>query len=290
MNPIPQSRVLAVVVNFNAGNLLQECLQSLLRQQTVVELVVLDNHSTDDSAQAAEALLGDMAQVHFLYEKHNLGFAAGVNRAVQWAESRNVPPPDFLLIMNPDCVSDESAVAQMAQALQNHPDAGIAGPLVRDSKGRVQRATVRRFPDPWRAFRTFAGLSGGVDQSADLPDKIQRVDAVSGACMMMRFDLWQRLGGMDIGYAMHCEDLDIMYRARQAGYSSLFVPEASVTHHQGESSRSRPAWVHWQKHRGMKRFFDKFQREQYSLPIRWLVALGIWARYLLTLPFQWRRR
>ena len=91
---------------------------------------------------------------------------------------------------------------------------------------------------------------------------------------------------MDDAYGLHCEDIDLMYRLHQEGQYSLFVPSAVVYHRQGVSSRSRPLWVHWQKHRGMQRFFNKFQARQYSFPVRCLVIAGIWTRFAVTLPVQ----
>jgi hypothetical protein len=81
-----------------------------------------------------------------------------------------------------------------------------------------------------------------------------------------------------------------MYRLHQRGLRCLFVPYARVFHAQGVSSASRPAWVHWQKHRGLQRFFVKFQAKQTSLPLRWLVIGGIWIRFAVTLPLAWLSR
>ena len=81
-----------------------------------------------------------------------------------------------------------------------------------------------------------------------------------------------------------------MYRLREQGKPSLFVPAARVYHLQGLSSRSRPVWVHWQKHRGMQRFFTKFQAGRYAWPLRWTVVAAIWARFALTLPLALLRR
>ena len=89
---------------------------------------------------------------------------------------------------------------------------------------------------------------------------------------------------MDEAYGLHCEDLDLMYRLQQQGNHCVYVPAARVFHQQGVSSRSRPFWVHRQKHLGMQRFFRKFQAKRYPLPMRWMVVAGIWLRYFLTLP------
>jgi GT2 family glycosyltransferase len=98
------------------------------------------------------------------------------------------------------------------------------------------------------------------------------------------------LGLFDEGYGLHCEDLDLMYRLRNAGWQCLFVPAASAVHEQGVSSRSRPFWVHRQKHLGMARFFRKFQAAEYGPPIRWLVYSGIWARFVLLSPIVWLKK
>ena len=95
---------------------------------------------------------------------------------------------------------------------------------------------------------------------------------------------------MDEEYGLHCEDLDLMYRLSQQGFHCLFVPAARVIHQQGVSSRSRPLWVHRQKHLGMQRFFNKFQAKEYSFPLRCLVITGIWLRFTLTLPGMLMRR
>ena len=116
-----------------------------------------------------------------------------------------------------------------------------------------------------------------------------RVEAVSGACMLVRTAEFFAAGCMDGAYGLHCEDLDLMYRLHQRGFHCLFVPSARVFHAQGISSASRPVWVHWQKHRGMQRFFVKFQAQQTSHPLRWLVIAGIWIRFAVTLPLTWFR-
>jgi GT2 family glycosyltransferase len=106
--------------------------------------------------------------------------------------------------------------------------------------------------------------------------------------MLVRTKAFVDVGGLDEAYALHCEDLDLMYRLRNRGGHCLFVPQAQAEHLQGLSSRSRPLWAHWQKHRGMQRFYLKFQAERYPALLRWpfslLVLMGIWLRFAVTLP------
>ena len=102
--------------------------------------------------------------------------------------------------------------------------------------------------------------------------------------MLLKYSAFDEVKGLDSNYGLHCEDLDLMYRLRQRGYHCLLVPAARVYHRQGVSSRSRPLWVHWQKHLGMQRFFRKFQARSHAFPVRWLVLAGIWLRFAATLP------
>jgi GT2 family glycosyltransferase len=219
----------------------------------------------------------------------NPGFAPAVNQAV------GSEPRDYLLILNPDCEMEPGSLSALCNALDGDPLAGLAGPMVTDAQGRPARAMLRRFPSPWNSFLSFSGLwrlgqrspaFQGVEIRVPESAGVTVAEAVSGACMLVRKQTFLDLGGMDEAYRLHCEDLDLMYRLRQEGHPCLFVPTARVVHLQGVSSRSRPVWVHFQKHRGMQRFFRKFQAERYALPVRWLVQAGIWLRFLVTLPRQ----
>ena len=288
--------VAAVVVNFNAGDALARCVESVLAQGLAVRLVIVDNASTDGSADRVGELYGRRGDVFMQRNRENIGFARAANQA---AADPVCGDADYLLILNPDCEFLPGALRTLVAALENCPEAGLAGPLVVDRHGQAMRGTLRRFPDPWRSLMQFSGLwrlgrrwpvFQGVEPVAELPPGVTETEAVSGACMLLRRAAFERLGGLDPDYGLHCEDLDLMYRLREAGQVSLFVPAARVYHLQGLSSRSRPLWVHWQKHRGMQRFFCKFQAERYARPLRWAVVAAIWARFALTLPLALLRR
>jgi hypothetical protein len=288
--------VAAVVVNFNAGDALARCVESVLAQKLGVRLVVVDNASSDGSADRVGELYGRRDDVRVLRNDDNPGFAHAVNQGAADPACRDAR---YLLILNPDCEFMPGALRSLLAALEANPEAGLAGPLVVDRDGQPMRGTLRRFPDPWRSFMQFSGLwrlgrrwplFQGVEPVAALPSALTEAEAVSGACMLLRREAFDDAGGLDPDYGLHCEDLDLMYRLREQGKPSLFVPAARVYHLQGLSSRSRPVWVHWQKHRGMQRFFTKFQAGRYAWPLRWTVVAAIWARFALTLPLALLRR
>ncbi len=279
--------VTALVINYNAGNVLCDCVQSLL-DNGIEDIRVMDNASTDGSLARLEKHFAATVAVQTFANEHNLGFGPAINAALANIESR------FLLIINPDCSLQQGAVATLTAALQANERAALAGPLVRDAQGHIEAATNRRFATPWRALMAFSGLArlgqrfaaleGVTVAVADDAQQVIEVEATSGACMLLRTRVIKSLGGFDEAYGLHCEDLDLMFRLQQAGHEVLFVPAACAVHEQGVSSASRPRWVHRQKHLGMARFFNQHLADQYAWPVVALVRTGIWLRWALTWP------
>jgi N-acetylglucosaminyl-diphospho-decaprenol L-rhamnosyltransferase len=105
------------------------------------------------------------------------------------------------------------------------------------------------------------------------------VEAVSGALMLLSRILFERIGGFDTGYRLHAEDLDLCRRVRDAGAIVAVANDVRVVHVRGVSSRSRPLFVEWHKHRGLWRWFGKFEAERRSVPMRIAVFAAIWGRF-----------
>lgn len=283
-----------IIVNYNAGDALQRCVNALRTGTRHSRIFVVDNASDDGSAERLRNLYGDHAGIEFLFNPTNPGFARAVNPVARRSQA------DWILVLNPDCIVEAETLERLCSALQHAPQAALAGPAVRDAKGRMQRATVRRFPTPWKSLVTATGLwrlgrwfpfFTGIEVDASLlGQQAVACDAVSGACMLIRREALEDVGFMDEHYTLHCEDLDLMYRLQLKGWQCLFVPGAGSVHYQGLSSRKRPGWVHFQKHRGMARFFRKFQAASTFLPFRWLVYTGIWLRFVVLWPLALIRR
>jgi GT2 family glycosyltransferase len=149
-------------------------------------------------------------------------------------------------------------------------------------------------PTPWKSLVNSMGLRflsrwwPGIfaDFRLDgkpLPDWPVEVDAISGACMLVSRAALADVGPLDEGYFLHCEDLDWCMRFRQRGWKVMFVPQARLKHSKGSCSSSRPVFVEWSKHKGMVRFAGKFFANHYPRPVFWLICLGIWLRFGLSL-------
>jgi GT2 family glycosyltransferase len=130
----------------------------------------------------------------------------------------------------------------------------------------------------------------GVDVPGPIPNETIEVENVSGALMLLRRTAFDRLGGFDPGYFLHCEDLDLCRRARDAGYKVLLAGDVRVRHGKGGSSAHRPVFVSWHKHRGMWRWFGKFDPAARRPPVRALVWCGIWLHFVASAPRLWLRR
>jgi GT2 family glycosyltransferase len=294
VRPETEMTIDTIIVNFNAGETLQQCVKALLKSTELTEITVVDNASSDGSAVNLQSFYGNHPRVEFLFNSSNPGFAPAVNAVARHSNA------DWVLILNPDCILGSETLFKLKAALENDVQAGLAGPAVNDESGLSQRATVRRFPSPWKSLMTASGLwrlgkwmpvFHGVEvEVSQETDAAEICDAVSGACMLIRRSAFETVGFLDEEYAMHCEDLDLMFRLKQQGWHCLYVPQAICVHLQGLSSRSRPTWVHFQKHRGMARFFRKFQAKTIFFPIRMLIYAGIWLRFIILWPLVLIRR
>ena len=192
--------------------------------------------------------------------------------------------------MNPDCLLQETALQRLLDILEAHPRAGLIGAVVCDADGRPDPASFRRDPLLRRALTSlFGGAGEGVAIDGAIPDRVVEAEAVSGAVMLLPRRVFQHLDGFDEGYFLHCEDLDLCRRVRDAGYQVLLAGDVHVPHGKGSSSRHRPVFVSRYKHRGMWRWFRKFDPAARNPLLAAAVWLGIWGHFLLLVPGQWWR-
>lgn len=286
-----------IVVAADSGPSLLACAARALAGGVAVEFVLVDNASADGMPEALERAHAGDARVRVLRNGANLGFGAAVNRGA--AQARG----EALLVLNPDCMLERDTLARLLAVLDAEPDVGLVGAVVCDADGRPDPASRRRDPLLRRALMTLTGLAvreardarfAGVNVPGPMPQGVEREEAVSGALLLLRRRVFEALGGFDEGYFLHCEDLDLCRRARDAGYAVLLAGDVRVLHGKGGSSRHRPAFVAWHKHRGMWRWFRKFDPSARNPLLAGLVWLGLWAHYALSLPRHawsaWRHR
>lgn len=283
--PPPKSiAVSVIVVAADSGPSLRECARRVLSCDVPLELILVDNGSSDGVPQAVERAYESNHCLQLIYNRANLGFGPAMNRGAACARG------EALLVLNPDCLIDTDSLRRLLAILAAHPKAGVVGAVVCDEQGVADPASYRRDPLLRRSLNTLLGRSGdGVNIAGPIPQQLVEAEAVSGALMLMPRHVFERLGGFDEAYFLHCEDLDLCRRVRDAGYQVWLAGDVRVLHGKGSSSRHRPVFVSRHKHRGMWRWFKKFDPAARNPLLVGMVWLGIWLHFLLQIPGQWTR-
>ncbi|WP_039915876.1 glycosyltransferase family 2 protein [Cellvibrio mixtus] len=274
--------IATIIVNYNAGPVLVECISAVIEQAS--EVILVDNASHDQSLALVEARFVSDTRVTIIRNDTNLGFAAACNIGARAAGQ------PFLFFLNPDCICGPDSLTRLYHTLLQNPKAGMAGGLLLNPDGTEQAGGRRLTPTPGRTLVRSFGLQRLARHWPDLlvdfnlhrqplPSAPISIEAISGACMLVKPEALAQIGLWDEGYFLHCEDLDWCLRFTRAGWDILFVPDAPFSHAQGTCSKSRPLFVEWHKHKGMSRFYRKFFRTDYPLPLLWLVLAAIWVRF-----------
>ena len=269
-----------VIVNFNSGGYLRRCIASLQRSDVRLEIVVVDNASKDRSLEQMDTLPETVHQLKTVRNSTNLGFSSAVNIGARTSEG------SYLLVLNPDCEVHPHTVSGLAAVLDQHPSAGLAGSLIFNEDGTEQRGCRRNDPTIFRSVVKTVGLGRWVESvdmtGQPLPSGPVEVDAISGAAMLFRRQVFDEIGGMDERYFLHCEDLDVCRRIRKAGFQVLFVPGISLFHRQGGSSGVGVNGIEKLKHQGMMRYYVEHLASD-SITGKTLARLLVWGHYGLTL-------
>ena len=226
-------------MNYNVKEFLQNLLNSIEKASVNItkEIIIVDNASDDGSV---EFLKEKFPSIKLIENKKNAGFGKANNQALKIASGR------FLLLINPDAVVSEDTFDKMISFFEDNTSAGLAGCKILNPDGTLQLACRRSFPGPWTSFCKVTGLSSLFPNSKlfarynltylDI-DKTYEVDAISGSFMMMRKEVYDKVGGFDETFFMYGEDLDLCYRIQKAGYKVFYVHTTQIIHYKGESTR-----------------------------------------------------
>jgi hypothetical protein len=226
-----------IIVNWNSADYLRQCLRSI--HETVknisYEVIVIDNASYDGSA---EMVAREFPTVKFIQSSENLGFARGNNEAFKASSGKN------LLFLNPDTEVLGDAVEALHGRLNSLPRAGAVGGTLLNTDRTVQTSCIQSFPtvlnqalDMELLRQRFPKLPmWGMQALYSNSSTPAVVEVISGACLMVRRDVFESVGMFSTDYFMYTEDIDLCYKIRTAGYKACFIKEARVIHHGGKSS------------------------------------------------------
>lgn len=231
-------KIFVVVLNFNGGDFILDCLTSLedvkKPKGATLEFVVVDNNSTDGSVKAIKE---KFPQVTFLESKVNLGFAEGNNVGLRYAVDNGA---DEIIVLNPDTVVDQDLVINLDKIAQKNPKAGILGPKIYFAPGyefhkgkyqKSERGKVIWYAGGVMDWDNVLASHHGVDEvDRGQHEKIGKTDFISGCCMMVKREVFENIGFFDSRYFLYWEDNDFSQRAKKAGFGLLYVPGAHLWH------------------------------------------------------------
>lgn len=228
-----------IIVNYNVKQFLENLIVSIRKsaQNIQYEIIVVDNASDDGSVEMVKKKFAD---VNLIANKNNKGFGAANNQALEIATGQ------YILLINPDTIVKEDTLKKLIKFLNENPTIGMATCKVLNNDGTLQLACRRSFPGPWTSFTKVTGLSKLFPKSKLFAkynltyldeNMTYEVDAISGSFMMMRRELYEKIGGFDADFFMYGEDLDFCYRTQQTGFKIYYFHETEIIHYKGESTK-----------------------------------------------------
>jgi N-acetylglucosaminyl-diphospho-decaprenol L-rhamnosyltransferase len=244
-----------VIVNWNTRGLLSDCLQSVQATagDIVSEVIVVDNGSSDGS----QAMLAErFPDVRLLQNAENVGFARACNQGV------NASSGQYALLLNSDAVLTDTAAQSMVALANQQLHAGVVGAQLRNPDGTFQ-ASYTPFPTLLQELLILSGIGRIVygrwypSRGPEEDSGPQRVDYVEGACLLVRREAFDKVGGLDEQYFMYAEEVDLCYEMNRHGWEVWYHPDAKVIHIAGASSRNRQAAREEDLYRSRLRFFRK---------------------------------
>ena len=275
-----------IIVSWNTLDLLIQCLNSIYSSNPCItfDTIVVDNASTDGSVVALRELF---PQVQLIANTENVGFARANNQAVSMATGH------YILLLNPDTLVIPEALESLTEFLNEHPDAGAAGPRILNPDHTLQTSC---YPAPtlsrefWRLMHLDVIAPYGSyrmsDWSNDMP---RRVDSVLGACLMIRREMVSRIGLLDPDYFFTAEEIDLCRRICRAGWSIYWVPQAQIIHYGGQSSKLVPAKSFLHLYHGKVLYFRKQHGTIAAMLYKMVLYTTTLMRLLLS-PLAWLER
>ncbi|WP_421773618.1 glycosyltransferase [Gracilimonas sp.] len=273
-----------VIVNYKVKEYIANLLNSLKKAQHDfnLEIFVVDNNSGDDSISY---LKNRYPEVHYIANKENVGFGKANNQAIRQAKG------EFTLIINPDTLVSEDTLDVLVNHMSENPECGAAGCKILNPDGTFAPESRRSIPTIWSASCKVFGLNTLFPESKLLgqyylswldEDEAGEIPVLSGSFMFWRTDLLKELDGFDERFFMYGEDIDLCYRVQKTDYRIDYIPDTSIIHYKGESTKKGDLRYIRIFNKALYQFFDKHYSARYSLFFRIFIYLAIWLKTALS--------
>ncbi len=271
-------KIAVIIVTWNSQEYICSCLDSLKHGcgRYPYEVIICDNASSDRTVAVVKERYPDVTLIE---NKKNIGFAAGNNTAYRHVSD----DANLVLVLNPDTKVIDNAIEILADYLVSDKDIGVCSPLLLNEDGSVQRSTGGRFLSIRRVFnemffltRINPGLFEGLYTTET--EKVLDIDWVSGACMLIRRDVIDKVGFFDESYFMYGEDTELCMRIRDIGEKVIYLPQAKVFHYQGKSLVQQEEGFFSSFDSGFFRLLESRLARWQVIIIKYLFLVGFWLR------------
>ncbi|OQY28817.1 MAG: hypothetical protein B6244_05880 [Candidatus Cloacimonetes bacterium 4572_55] len=266
------------VVNYNAGDVVVECLESIYKNVTIpdLEVILVDNASSDQSNLTIKK---KFPQTILIQNSENAGFIRANNQGLKRSRGR------YVLSLNPDTIVPPGSLEKLTHFLETHPDYGAVGGKLHSPNNDFQWQCRRSFPTPFVACAYFLRLRKFFPEvelfhrytlTNYSPDQSLDVEAISGACFMVPREVLEQTNGMDESFFMYGDDLDWSYRIHEKGWKIRYCADAPIMHYGGLGGAQHGSYrliSHY--YNAMWIFYDHHLRRSRSLPTTLLVWIGI---------------
>ncbi len=228
-----------IIVNYNVKHFLEQCLHSVktASKNLAVEIFVVDNNSVDGSMRMVAQKFPDVTAIQ---NKKNTGFSKANNQAIRQAKGK------YVLLLNPDTVIQENTLQACFDFMEKKPEAGALSVKMIDGRGRYLPESKRGLPTPKVAFYKIFGLTSLFPRSKTFgkyylghlsENESREIEVLPGAFMFMRAKALEKSGLLDESFFMYGEDIDLSYRIIKSGYKNYYLPETTIIHYKGESTK-----------------------------------------------------
>ncbi|NQV15464.1 glycosyltransferase family 2 protein [bacterium] len=281
----PSIKLSVLIVSYNSGKTIQVCIESLMEGISSIssEIIIIDNNSTDDTANILKAMETQHDQLSLVLNNTNRGFAAGNNQALDQAHG------DYILVLNPDTITQAGVVSGLISELEKNERMGMVAPQLQFPDGRIQK-TCRRLPTHMDVIYHSLGLTQLFPASSrfnawkmgDFDHRSTRqVDQPAGAALMIKGSLFRELKGFDQNFPMFFNDVDLCKRIKDAGYEIWYMPDYHITHVGGASVKQVKLKMVLSSHVSFFRYFEKHFTRLHHQPLNFLVGALL---YLSLIP------
>jgi len=274
-----------IIVNYNVKYFLEQCINSIkvASKGIKLEIFIVDNNSTDGSS---EMIKKEFPYCKLIQNKVNVGFSKANNQAIKKSKGK------YILLLNPDTIIEEDTLKKCIAFMNKKSDVGSLGVKMIDGNGKFLPESKRSFPTPIVAFYKMFGLStlfpksqifGKYHLSFLNEDEIHKVDVLSGAFLLIKKNVLNKVGLLDEKFFMYGEDIDISYRIQKAGFKNYYFPKTKIIHYKGESTKKSSINYVFIFYKAMIIFAKKHFKKNNAFLFSFLINIAIYFRAILSI-------